>query len=212
MDRATEKPQDSVLPALLAGLQTGMLGVCFMLAWLGISAEWQRRSFWTAENLMASVFYGSESVHSGFAGRTLSGLAVYLLLYSALGAIFVLIVHRRLPARRALLASVLFAIAWYYVAFRWIFQGVLPLVALLHAERPTMIGHLIYGTFLSRYPVYLRAHRQEEAPEAAPAPESNGAAPPEASLDHPADAATETPDGPAAQASTEPPHSEIPES
>ena len=87
----------------LAGLQGGMLGVCWMLVWLGISAEWQRRSFWTAENLMASAFYGGSAIRSDFAGGTLSGMAVYLLLYSLLGAVFAVIVRDRMPRSRVLL-------------------------------------------------------------------------------------------------------------
>src|SRR5689334_15491114 len=176
MEPATERRPDGSFAAVLAGLQAGMLGVFAMLAWLGVSAIWQRRSFWTAENLMASAFYGAGSVRAGFATRTISGLAVYLLLYSAVGAVFVLVVHKRIPTSRALLTSVLFSIAWYYLAFRWMFQSVLPLVALLHAERPTLIGHLVYGTFLSWYPAYLRSPKK--AAEAAPTeiPDADGTA------------------------------------
>src|SRR5689334_23333120 len=100
MDPATHPSRPSRLTAGLAGLQAGMLGVCWMLAWLGISAKWQLRSFWTAENLMASVFYGDRAIRAGFAGRTLSGLALYLLLYSSLGALFAFLVADRLPRLR----------------------------------------------------------------------------------------------------------------
>src|SRR5437867_476971 len=55
---AMEIRRPDALSATLAGLQAGMLGVCWMLAWLGLSAKWQNRSFWTAENLMATAFYG----------------------------------------------------------------------------------------------------------------------------------------------------------
>jgi hypothetical protein len=157
MDPATESRPAATISVFLAGLQGGMLGVCWMLLWLGISAEWQRRSFWTAENLMASVFYGGSAIRSDFAGPTLSGMAVYLLLYSLLGAVFAVIVRDRLPRSRVLLASILFSIGWYYISFHLIWKSVLPLVSLLHAERPTFLGHLIYGTFLGRFPVYVKA-------------------------------------------------------
>lgn len=155
MDPATQPPRPSNLTVGLAGLQAGMLGVCWMLAWLGISAKWQLRSFWTAENLMASAFYGDGAIRSGFAGRTLSGLALYLILYSSLGAFFAFLVGDRLPRFRVMLASVLFAMCWYYVSFQLLWKGVLPLVALLHSAPPTALGHVIYGTVLGRYPVYL---------------------------------------------------------
>ena len=51
----------------------------------------------------------------------------------------------------------------------------LPLVWLLHVERPTIIGHLLYGTLMGRYPSYLK----RPAPPA-PAPESQAEAPVEA--------------------------------
>ena len=97
MEPATESRRAGTISALSAGLQAGMLGGCWMLVWLGISSEWRRRSFWTAENLMASVFYGDAAIHSGFSLRTLSGMALYLLLYSTLGAFFAFAVRDRLP-------------------------------------------------------------------------------------------------------------------
>src|SRR5204862_3343042 len=86
---------------------------------------------------------------------TLSGLALYLLIYSALGAIFALALRDRLPRTRLLLASVLFALAYYYLSFRVIWRAVGPLITLLHVEQSTMLGHLVYGVVLARYPVYL---------------------------------------------------------
>ena len=155
MTPATERRPAGVLALLLAGLQGGMLGACWMLAWLGLSASWQRRSFWTAENLMATAFYGGEAIRGEFAGRTLSGLALYLLIYSLLGAVFALALRDRLPHIRIFLLGLVFALAWYYMSFRLFFRTAIPLVALLHAVRPTIVGHLVYGTFLGRYPVYL---------------------------------------------------------
>jgi hypothetical protein len=142
--------------ALLAGLQAGMVGVLIMLAWLGVSAAWQQRSFWTAENLMATAFYGPQSIHNGFAGRTLPGLALYVVLYSALAAAIAMLLRDRLTRLRTALVCIVLAMVWYYVSFRWMWRHVMPLVALLHAERPTAIGHLIYGLWLGRFPAYLR--------------------------------------------------------
>jgi hypothetical protein len=141
-----------------------MLGVLWMLAWLGISASWQQRSFWTAENLMASSFFGAGSIHDGFASQTLSGLALYVSMYSLLGGLLALVLRLRLPRLRTLLVSIAFAIAWYYLSFHLIWKSIMPLVALLHVERSTVLGHLVYGTILGRYPIYL------EAPAAAPQP------------------------------------------
>jgi len=150
------KEPAGAMESLLAGMQAGMVGVLLMLAWLGVSAAWQQRSFWTAENLMASAFYGTRSIHSGFAGRTLPGLALYLVLYSLLGALLGVLLRDRVPRTRTLLVAIFFSMVWYYASFHWMWERVMPLVALLHAERPTAIGHLIYGLWLGRFPEYLK--------------------------------------------------------
>jgi hypothetical protein len=62
MDGAKETRPARSLSPFLAGVQAGWIGVFAMLAWLGVSAAWQQRSFWTAENLMASLFYGDDAL------------------------------------------------------------------------------------------------------------------------------------------------------
>src|SRR6185295_4115873 len=118
MDTATETKPAGALSAILAGLQGGMLGAGWMLAWLGFSSVMQRRSFWASENLMATAFYGSSAVHEGFSGVTFSGLALYLLLYSSLGAAFAGVVRERFSPGRILLIAILYGLTWYFVSFR----------------------------------------------------------------------------------------------
>jgi hypothetical protein len=157
MVAATERRSANSLAAFLAGLQAGMLGVWWMLAWMGASAVWERRSFWTPENLMASVFHGNAAIRPGFAAGTVSGLALYVLLYSLLGAGFAMAVRGRLPLPppRLALASVAFALLWYYAAFHLAAKTVSPLIVLLDPKRTTVLGHVIYGALLARFPVYL---------------------------------------------------------
>jgi len=158
-----------------------MLGAIWMLAWMGLSSLWQRRSFWMAENLMATAFRRDAPL-SG-AGSTFPGLALYLLMYSLLGALFALVVRNRLPRVRVLLAGMLFGLAWYWLSFQWMWKSVMPVVALLHVEQSTMLGHLVYGTVLGRYPVYLARLEREPEPAVAmvapaePTPEEVAAEP-----------------------------------
>jgi hypothetical protein len=154
MVAATQCRSAKSLSAFLAGLQAGMVGVWWMLAWMGASAVWQRRSFWTPENLMASVFYGNAAIRPGFAASTVSGLALYVLLYSLLGAGFAMAVGGRLARPRLALASMAFALCWYYAAFHLLAKAVSPLVALLDPGRTTVLGHAIYGALLARFPLY----------------------------------------------------------
>jgi len=171
MDPATERRATGAISAWLAGLQAGMMGAIAMLAWLGISAEWHNRSFWSAENLMASAFWGSDAVRSGFGFRSVAGVALYLLIYSLLGAMLALAVRDRVRPLRTLLVGILFGLGWYYLSFHWIYEKALPLVALLHVERQTMLGHLLYGAFVGRYPALLPKSHEPVAPAAETAPE-----------------------------------------
>jgi hypothetical protein len=177
MVAATQRRFAKSLSAFLAGLQAGMVGVWWMLAWMGASAVWQRRSFWTPENLMASVFYGNAAIRPGFAASTVSGLALYVLLYSLLGAGFAMAVGGRLGRPRLALAGMVFALCWYYVAFHLLAKAVSPLIVLLDAERTTILGHAIYGVLLARFPVYL-ARASVEPAAGTPEHESPASEPP----------------------------------
>ena len=179
MPAAMERRFAKSVPAFLAGLQAGMLGVWWMLAWMGASAVWQRGSFWTPENLMASVFYGGAS--------TVSGLALYALLYSLLGAGFAIAVGDRLPRPRLALASIAFALCWYYVAFHLLAKAVAPPIPLLDAERNTVLGHLVYGAVLARFPLYL-PHAADAPVASAPEIESPASEP------HVSEARVDTPE------------------
>ncbi len=156
MDVVTESQTAKLrLATFLAGLEGGTVGVLWMLTWMGVASVWQQRSFWSPENLMATAFDRNSNLAPVFAWTTCAGLAVYVLIYSMLGAAFSSAVRNRVPERRVMLLAVIFAVGWYYFSFRWTFKVALPLVALLHVERATLIGHLLYGTILGRYPVYV---------------------------------------------------------
>ena len=155
MEAARESRAVDRLSASLAGLQAGMVAVLWMLAWLGFSSAWRQSSFWTAENLWATTFYGTAAIHRGFSSHTLSGLALYLLVYSTLGGLFAAALRTGLPRLRLILIGILAAVCWYYLSFHVIWPAVSPLVSLLHAEHPTLLGHVIYGAAVSQFPRYL---------------------------------------------------------
>ena len=156
MDAATQSETAKLrLATFLAGLEGGTVGALWMLAWLGVSSVWQQRSFWASENLMATAFDRNSTLAPVFTWSTCGGLALYVLLYSLLGAAFSSALRDHVPRRSVMMFAVIFAVAWYYFSFRWIFKFTLPLVALLHVEHVTLVGHLLYGTILGRYPVYV---------------------------------------------------------
>src|SRR6266567_3487256 len=108
MNASMERRPASALAVFLAGLQAGTIAVLWMLAWMGVSAMWQRRSFWSAVNLMASILAGNSAIRNGFASSTWSGLALYLLIYSLLGAAFAVLVRDRFTGLGTLLIAIFF--------------------------------------------------------------------------------------------------------
>ena len=154
MDAATDL-RPAPVESFLAGLQAGMLGALWMLLWMGLTTTWQQRSFWIPENLMASAFHPQGDIAMDFGTATVSGLALYLLLYSLLGGGFALLAGRRhlRPARATLLALV-FALAWYYGSFHLLWNSLAPAMVLLNPVRTAVIGHVIYGIALGRFPVH----------------------------------------------------------
>ena len=153
--------------AFLAGLQAGLLAVLWMLAWLGMSSMLEHRGFWTPVNLWASAFHGNAAMR-GFGFATLSGLALYILIYSPLGALFALAARDRLPRPRLVLAAMVFSLAWYYLTFHVLWKTLLPLAAVLHSRSATILGHVLYGALIARFPDYL-PRGQTAAPVETPA-------------------------------------------
>lgn len=196
MDAGAERLRAKLkLATWLAGLEGGTVGVLWMLLWMGLSSAWQQRSFWTAENLMATAFDRNSTLAPAFTWETSAGLGLYILIYGLLGASFAMVVRDRAPRGRVMLLAVTFALAWYYFSFGWIFKSVLPLVALLHVEHATLVGHLLYGTMLGRYPIYVQRLMSAAPPEpsALPSPGPVEAPivvgePPEQGADPPAEA------------------------
>ncbi len=161
-------PGLGAFPAALAGLHAGILGALWMLAWLGIDSVLDRRGFWAPENLFATAFYGNDALSNRFGWKTFSGIALWVMMYGLLGCVFASVVRGRLRPRRRTLAAMVFALVWFYAAFHGLWKTAMPLVYLLYPERPTIIGHLIYGLVLAGFPTYF--HRPRRAPTPPPAP------------------------------------------
>jgi hypothetical protein len=166
MEDTTDTRVPAALSAMLAGLQAGMLGALWMLAWLGVGSAWQNRGFWNSENLFATAFYGSDAVRSDFGLKTIPGLALYLLLYSLLGGVFAMAVRNRVRQFHPMLAGIVFALSWFYLSFHLIWKSAMPLVYLLYSERPMVVGHLIYGACIGRFPAHYPGRRRQLDPGA----------------------------------------------
>jgi hypothetical protein len=161
-------PKTSVFQYLLTGLETGVLAALAMLVWLGISATWYRKSFWTTPNLLAATFYGESALRNRFTVHTFAGLALHFVIYGALGMLFALAIQDRHPSLRITCIGILSAIGWYYLVFGWIWKKWDPLLVLYTHDRSMFAGHVLYGAMLGRYPrnrLGRRAEREQAVPE-----------------------------------------------
>jgi len=155
MDDAVNQAPPASLDRFLAGLQAGMLGVLWMLAWMGFTSALTQRSVWAAENLFATAFWRDAGL-DGFGFSTLSGAALYVMLYSALGGAFAMaFAARPLSSLRLKMLAILFGLGWYFASFHGLWKAAAPLVAFLHPEESTIVGHVIYGALLGRVHSYL---------------------------------------------------------
>ena len=150
--QAHRKPGTS---SLLAGLETGILAALVLLGWLALASAWYRRSIWTTANIMATTFYGEAALTPGFSSRTMAGLALYLVLYGAIGALFGLAVPSRPPGLRLTLVGVLVGLGWYYLSYALVWRNLNPLITLYTHNGPMLAGHILYGGLLGRLPRYL---------------------------------------------------------
>jgi hypothetical protein len=140
---------------LLAGLEAGILAALVLLVWLALASAWYRRSIWTAANIMATTFYGEAALGRDFTSRTLAGLALYLVLYGIIGALFGLTLASRGASLRTTFIGVLVGLGWYYLSFAILWQNINPLIPLYTHRGPMMVGHALYGGLLGRFPLYL---------------------------------------------------------
>lgn len=183
-----DKPQQVFGITLLAGLEAGMAAVLAMLAWLAFASVWYRHSAWISINLMASVLYGDAALRPGLGRSSMTGFALYLLLYSMLGALFALVVEGRAPRFRRALLGVIWGLAWYYLLFGLVWKHAAPLMLLYTHDSPMLVGHILYGALLGRYPRYIGllapeppqdGGREIKEPESAENAANGGILPPE---------------------------------
>src|SRR2546427_13266923 len=78
----------SKINLVMAGLEAGVLGGLFMMAWLATLSLLQGRSIWSIPNLLASTFYGEAALRRGFRWTSLSGLALHVIVSAAAGLLF----------------------------------------------------------------------------------------------------------------------------
>ena len=167
----------------LAGIQAGVIGTLVLLGYLALDSAWHRRSIWLVPNLLASTFYGESAYQPRFGARTGTGLALLLVLYGLLGALFGLVVRDQGSRLRMTLLGLIFGTGWFFLSFDVLWKYVNPMVRMYSPDRAMLVGHLLYGGLLGRrFPVYVQSMSAVKGPAEPPAlpeppPESASSSP-----------------------------------
>jgi hypothetical protein len=148
---------ESWLFRAIAGVESGVLGGLFMLAWLALGSLFQGRSIWSASNLMASTFYGDTALRRGFRWTTLSGVALHVIMTATAGLLFGLAVSGMASRSRVRLLGLAAGMVWYFVTLGIFWRHVNPTVALNSRGGAMFVAHLGLGLFLGSFPRYLSA-------------------------------------------------------
>jgi hypothetical protein len=144
----------SKAPLVIAGIESGVLGGVFMLAWLALLSLLQGRSVWSIPNLLASTFYGDAALSRGFRWSTVSGLALHLLMSAAAGLLFALLAGGMASRKRVMLLGVGAGAAWYFLSLDFFWKHINPMVPLYASGAGPFIGHLGLGIFLGSVPKF----------------------------------------------------------
>ena len=145
---------------ILAGLEAGVLGGLLMLGILTAHSALRTGSPWTPANLLASTFYGEDAFIPAFRATTLAGIALHLAITGMLGIVFGLAIRDSGNHLRVFLIGVICGVGWYYISYRLLWRPLNPLVPLYTAERPMLVGHLMLGAMLGRFPGWLEGVRR----------------------------------------------------
>src|SRR5215475_13135263 len=114
----------------MAGVEAGVLGGLFMMAWLAILSLLQGQSVWSIPNLLASTFYGEAALRRGFRWTTLSGVALHLIVSVAAGLLFGSAVSGIAGRGRVMTLGFAAGVAWYFLSEGFFWKHVNPLVPL----------------------------------------------------------------------------------
>lgn len=135
---------------LLAGLEVGLGGALILTLWFAFQA-WLRGQFWWSRfNILGSLFYGDRVYYMGTGRATLAGLAILLVFYALLGALFALLARTRGFGFNLVLALTL-GLAWHWLAEHSLWTRLDPAYFPILVTLP---GHVIYSISLTRF-----AHR-----------------------------------------------------
>lgn len=167
-----------VLVFALAGLQAGIVGVVWMFVCFFVGAIWTDSGLWSVPNLFATLFHGEYAYQNEFFRSTWSGIALLVVIYGGIGALWGMMWRGR---RRPLFAftGAIMGLLVYYLFFDFIWPHANPMIADYAPVRELQLGHILWGVALAKSPAYAAriATALTPAAEYQPPPDSNGPSP-----------------------------------
>ncbi|HLJ17411.1 MAG TPA: hypothetical protein VKV15_23140 [Bryobacteraceae bacterium] len=148
--RAPLRPVCSPLP--LAGLEAGIIGGLAMLAFCILDSLWHHHPWWLIPNLLGSTFYGYRAFRMGPGMASASGIGLQLIILGFVGMIFAVLIAS-VPSRiRSTLLGMGAGLVWYIASQHLLFPQIGPLVAMYAPEPSTLLGYLLFGVCIGRFP------------------------------------------------------------
>src|SRR5437870_2489727 len=135
----------SKIKLAMAGVEAGVLGGLFMMAWLAMLSLLQGRSAWSVPNLLASTFYGEAALRRGFRWTTLSGVALQVIVSAAAGLLFGLAVGGMANRGRVMALGLAAGVAWYFLSLGVFWRYVNPMVPLYTRGGGMLLAHVGMG-------------------------------------------------------------------
>src|SRR5947208_5940258 len=135
----------SSLLRAVAGLESGVIGGVFMLAWLALLSVLQGRAAWSIPNLLASTFYGEAALRRGFRWTTLSGLALQVIVSAVAGLLFGFAVSGIANRGRVMVLGLAAGVAWYFLSLGIFWKYVNPMVPLYTRGLGMLLAHVGMG-------------------------------------------------------------------
>jgi hypothetical protein len=155
--------QSGFLVHTLAGLQAGVVGVFWMFGCFVVAALMDGRGIWSVPNVFSTAFYGDGAYQDEFQRTTWAGIALILVVYGFLGALWGLWwKDERKPLLR--LFGVITGLVTYYVFFEYIWFRIAPLIPYYAPTRQMQVAHILWGAALAASPVYSKRIAQAIAP------------------------------------------------
>lgn len=143
-------PMPGVVPRLLAGLESGVIGAAVMILWFAMDSLLERQYWWAMLNLWGASVYQNRVFSMGFGVATLAGASTHFFLHGLGGALWSLAAARISNYWLHLFCSFAAAAAWYFVLMYAFWPAVAPVVSRITPLPASLPAYLLFGAALSR--------------------------------------------------------------